>query len=679
MRHWRPHWKALARRYSIDWRALSLGQARRRVSLPAYPFERQRYFADLPAGQPLPLTTAAVDGEPPVEEVALSATAIRVDASNVSQSETIEAPGVDDDSLLVELRQLLGDLSGADLATAPVNANILELGFDSLILSQAALMLSRKFGVPITFRQLLKDLGTLEALAAHLAVGRKAPVKTAAIPATAARDKTRSNGSQASTTVAHGPFRPVQRELGASLTERQQRWLDDFIARYATRTAASKRYTQQHRRHLADPRAAAGFKQAWKEIVYPIVVERSAGAKLWDIDGNEWTDITLSFGAAMLGHQPPFVVEAITTQLARGMEIGPTSPLAGEVAALLCELTGMERATFCNTGSEAMSGASRIARTVTGRSRIAYFRESYHGIADEVLGRATGSGVVPIAPGIPPEAVANALILDYGDPRSLEIIAAHANEIAAVLVEPVQSRRPGFQPREFLHELRTLTARQGIALIFDEVITGFRCALGGAQEHFGVKADIATFGKVIGGGLPIGAIAGRAGFMDAFDGGHWSFGDGSFPEAAVTFFAGRSCVTRSRWRLRAPSSRISNRTAMRSRKRSQIRRRRCSLASTRDLPARLSSRSTSLPTGCCTPRRSSNIRRCFSRCCAIAAFIFGKAARVFFQPRTPRPTSKKLSWRSARVSPNWKTQAFSRARAPRLSSLSRRVRQTESR
>ena len=516
----------------ITWQAVSSGHVRRRVSLPAYPFERQRYFADLPTGQLLPLTTAAVDGEPPVEEVALSATATRVEASDVSQSETIEAPGVDDDSLLVELRQLLGDLSGADLATAPANANILELGFDSLILSQAALMLSRKFGVPITFRQLLKDLGTLEALAAHLAGGRKARVKTAAAPTAVAQDRT------SSTIVAHGPFRPVQRELGANLTERQQRWLDDFISRYNARTDASKRYTQQHRRHLADPRAVAGFKQAWKEMVYPIVVERSAGAKLWDIDGNEWIDITLSFGAAMLGHQPPFVVEAITAQLARGMEIGPTSPLAGEVAALLCELTGMERATFCNTGSEAMSGALRIARTVTGRSRIVYFRESYHGIADEVLGRTTRSGVVPIAPGIPLEAVANAVILDYGDPRSLEIIAAHAHDIAAVLVEPVQSRRPGFQPRQFLQELRALTSRQGIALIFDEVITGFRCAIGGAQEHFGVRADIATYGKVIGGGLPIGAIAGRAGFMDAFDGGHWSFGDGSFPEAAVTFFAG---------------------------------------------------------------------------------------------------------------------------------------------
>lgn len=522
----------------IGWREVSLGQVRRRVSLPAYPFERQRYFADLPAGQPLPLTTAAVDGEPPVEEVAVSSLPARAEAPAASASEPIEPLAGDDDSMLAELRQLLGDLSGADLATAPVNASILELGFDSLILSQAALMLSRKFGVQISLRQLLKDLGTLESLAAHLAGGRKARRQTAAAPAETAKDKTSSNGAKSSTVVAHGPFRPLQRELGARLTERQQRWLADFIGRYNARTAGSKRYTQQHRRHLADPRAVAGFKQEWKEIVYPIVVERSSGANLWDVDGNEWIDITLSFGAAMLGHQPPFVVEAITAQLARGMEIGPTSPLTGEVAALLCELTGMERAAFCNTGSEAMSGAMRIARTVTGRSRIVYFRESYHGIADEVLGRLTGSGVMPIAPGIPPEAVANALILEYGDPRSLEIIASNANEIAAVLVEPVQSRRPGLQPREFLQELRALTARQGIALIFDEVITGFRCAIGGAQEHFGVKADIATYGKVIGGGLPIGAIAGRAGFMDAFDGGHWSFGDGSFPESAVTFFAG---------------------------------------------------------------------------------------------------------------------------------------------
>ncbi|MBA2743698.1 MAG: aminotransferase class III-fold pyridoxal phosphate-dependent enzyme, partial [Chthoniobacterales bacterium] len=520
----------------IDWRAVSGSQARRRVSLPTYPFERQRYFADLPAGQPMPLATAAVDGEAPPDAIAPTAPAPHVQTSVAAEHEAPAAPPQNEDAMVAELRGLLGDLSGADLANAPLDANILELGFDSLILSQAAVMLSRKFGVAITFRQLLKDFSTMETLAAHLSQGRRArtpPPRNGSHEANTTQAPHAKNGA-----VAHGPFKPVQREIGAGLTAQQQRWLDCFIQRYTARTAASKRYTQKHRRHLADPRAVAGFKQAWKEIVYPIVVESSAGAHLHDIDGNDWIDITLSFGAAMLGHQPPFVRDAIREQLDRGMEIGPTSPLSGEVAALLCELTEMERAAFCNTGSEAVTGAVRIARTVTGRPRIVYFRESYHGIADEVLGRPTANGAMPVAPGIPQEAVANALILEYGDARSLEIIAQHANEIAAVLVEPVQSRRPGFQPREFLQDLRALTAREGIALIFDEVITGFRCALGGAQEYFGVKADIATYGKVIGGGLPIGAIAGRAGFMDAFDGGHWSFGDGSFPDAAVTFFAG---------------------------------------------------------------------------------------------------------------------------------------------
>src|SRR5262249_299486 len=150
------------------------------------------------------------------------------------------------------------------------------------------------------------------------------------------------------------------------------------------------------------------------EMVYPIVVDRSAGAHLHDIDGHRWNDLHLSFGAAMFGHRPPFLLEALEQQLAQGMEIGPTSPLAGEVAGLLCELTGLERGTFANTGWEAVMGPLRIARTVTGRQRIVYFAESYHGIADEVLGRRAGERAVPIAPGLPAEALANALILDYG-------------------------------------------------------------------------------------------------------------------------------------------------------------------------------------------------------------------------------------------------------------------------
>jgi amino acid adenylation domain-containing protein len=145
---------------------------------------------------------------------------------------------------------------------------------------------------------------------------------------------------------------------------------------------------------------------------------------------------------------------------------------------------------------------------------------------------------VPIAPGIPDSALAEVIVLDYGDPGALEVLRAHGSELAAVLVEPVQSRRLDLQPREFLHQLRALTSEIGAALVFDEVVTGFRVHPGGAQAWFGVRADLAIYGKVVGGGLPIGVVTGDPKFMDALDGGQWQYGDDSFPEIGVTFFAG---------------------------------------------------------------------------------------------------------------------------------------------
>src|SRR5216117_600930 len=186
--------------------------------------------------------------------------------------------------------------------------------------------------------------------------------------------------------------------------------------------------------------------------------------------------------------------------------------------------------------------AIRCARTVTGREKIVAFAGSYHGVFDEVLFRPItanqGGQSVPIAPGIPRSALAQVIVLEYGNPESLEIIRARGSEIAAVLVEPVQSRRLDLVPREFLQELRRVTAQTGSALVFDEVVTGFRIHPGGAQAYFDIQADLATYGKVIGGGLPIGVVAGHAKFMDALDGGQWQYGDTSFPEVGVTFFAG---------------------------------------------------------------------------------------------------------------------------------------------
>ena len=265
---------------------------------------------------------------------------------------------------------------------------------------------------------------------------------------------------------------------------------------------------------------------------------RSAGPFIWDADGNEYVDVVNGFGQTAYGHAPPFVTEAIRRQLERGYEIGPQAELAGRVADRFCAMTGNERMTFCNTGSEAVMAAMRIARTVTGRDRIVTFAGSYHGQFDEVLVKAAPKGTRPVAPGIPLSSVGHNIVLEYGAPESLAWIRENVAELAGVMFEPVQSRHPGLQPQAFAQELRAITEAAGICLIFDEVVTGFRTHPGGMQALYGVRADLATYGKVVGGGMPVGILAGRAAFMDSLDGGAWQYGDDSTPEAAVTFFAG---------------------------------------------------------------------------------------------------------------------------------------------
>lgn len=322
-------------------------------------------------------------------------------------------------------------------------------------------------------------------------------------------------------------------------SERERVRLDAFMRRYIARTRKSKEYTEAHRAQLADPRVVNGFRPQLKEIVYQVVIERSRGAHLWDLDGNRYVDALNGFGMNLFGWQPDFVVDAVRRQLELGYEIGPQHPLAGEVAALVCELTGFDRAALCNTGSEAVMGTVRIARTVTGRETLVIFAGSYHGIFDEVIVRGTKKlRSVPAAPGILRNTAEHVLVLDYGAPESLDIIRQRAGEIAAVLVEPVQSRRPDLVPRGFVQELRRITRDSGALLIFDEVVTGFRSHPRGAQHVFGVDADLASYGKVVGGGMPIGVIAGRREYMDALDGGGWQYGDDSVPTVGVTYFAG---------------------------------------------------------------------------------------------------------------------------------------------
>jgi acyl transferase domain-containing protein/glutamate-1-semialdehyde aminotransferase/non-ribosomal peptide synthetase component F len=338
------------------------------------------------------------------------------------------------------------------------------------------------------------------------------------------------------------PFHAIKLGPPEGLTPHQQNRLSEFTERYTKRTQKSKELIQSSRVFHADSRLSLNYRQQWKNLVYPIVGARSRGSRLWDADDNEYIDMTMGFGVSLLGHSPAFLVQALEQQIEQGFQLGPQSAVAGEVAQLLCELTGMERAAFCNSGTEGVMAALRLARTATGRHKVAVFAGSYHGSFDGILARGIRENghlrAVPLSPGVPPSLVADVIVLDYDRPEALETIKAHAHELAAVLVEPVQSRRPDLQPAEFLRALRELTTETGIILIFDEVITGFRLHQGGAQAWFGIRADLAVYGKIIGGGVPIGAVAGKSAIMDAIDGGMWSFTDNSYPMAPQTYFAG---------------------------------------------------------------------------------------------------------------------------------------------
>lgn len=328
-----------------------------------------------------------------------------------------------------------------------------------------------------------------------------------------------------------------------TLTEKQQAFIRKLEIIYNQKTAKSKLYSQNSRKTMVDVKPTIDFRMALKEFQYPIVSESAKGAYFRDIDGNDYIDLAMGFGVNFFGHSPDFVLAAIQQQMQHGIGLGMQSNIAAETATLICEMTGVERVAFSNTGTEAIMAAVRIARSRTKRQKIALFSGAYHGTFDGILAR-TGeeAGIAqPLSLGTPSGMVEDVIVLTYGAEESLEIIAAHADNLAAVLVEPVQSRKPDLQPKEFLQKLRKLTHEKKIALIFDEIITGFRMAPGGAQEWFDIEADIVVYGKAIGGGLPISMICGKADFLDTVDGGFWSYGDNSHPQTELTAYGGTFC------------------------------------------------------------------------------------------------------------------------------------------
>ncbi len=251
----------------------------------------------------------------------------------------------------------------------------------------------------------------------------------------------------------------------------------------------------------------------------PLFVERAAGPHFWDVDGNRYIDYVLSWGPLILGHAHPDVVEALVKQVALGTSYGTPTELETELAEQVIKMMpGLEQVRFVNSGTEATMSALRLARAHTERMKIVKFNGCYHGHADMLLVQA-GSGVatlgLPDSPGVPASSTSHTLVAEYNDLESVRaLFKDHADDIAAVIVEPVAGNMGFVLPEEgFLQGLRDLTKEAGALLIFDEVMTGFRVAPGGAQSVWNVDPDLTCLGKVIGGGLPVGAYGGKQEIM----------------------------------------------------------------------------------------------------------------------------------------------------------------------
>jgi glutamate-1-semialdehyde 2,1-aminomutase len=251
----------------------------------------------------------------------------------------------------------------------------------------------------------------------------------------------------------------------------------------------------------------------------PLFIDRAEGPYLWDADGNRYIDYVLSWGPLILGHAYPSVVEALQRAVARGTSFGAPTALETELAELVCELVpSAEQVRFVNSGTEATMSVLRLARAYTGRDKIIKLQGNYHGHADFLLVQA-GSGVatlgLPDSPGVPKGATRDTLTAPFNDLTAIEtLFQEHGDDIAGIILEPVAGNMGVVPPvAGYLSGIRQLCHQHGALLIFDEVMTGFRVALGGAQEYYGVTPDLTALGKVIGGGLPVGAYAGRREIM----------------------------------------------------------------------------------------------------------------------------------------------------------------------
>jgi amino acid adenylation domain-containing protein len=484
-------------------------------------------------------------------------------------------PQIASTDTLPEILAILSRISGVAETIIDPDALLTSLGLDSLAMVQVQRALAKQTALDLELRVLFEGAETPRKLANLLATARPAPSAPMAQQASQSEDiavlfqaqiklvedligkqfAVLQGGSVPVPATTPMPSKPANAPAqikglfsksgmsNAHLSKTQKDHISRLTKEWNARSAGSKAGAQLARKHVANSRTVFGYTPETKELTYPLLTDRAEGAYVWDVDGSKYIDITMGFGTCLFGHNAAFIKDAVIEELHKGSALGPATPLAEKVAKRINTLTGAERSAFFSTGTEAIMCAVRIARAVTGRPRIVVFRGAYHGSFDGVL--ATGwidpDGTpqsAPMTDGTLQGMIDPVISLNYGDPEALDVIRRYADEIALVLVEPVQSRDPENRPFEFVRELRALTHDHKVPLLLDEIISGFRFSPGGMQELLGIKADLVTYGKVLGHGLPIGVLTGDPRFMDAIDGGMWEYGDVSGPGPRTAFVAG---------------------------------------------------------------------------------------------------------------------------------------------
>jgi len=499
----------------LNWNEIYAKKFQEKILLPAYAFDKKPCWIDV----------KLVTDQEAISESLVNASEETEIRKSLEVNDTVSLKNMFEQ----KVAQIIKDACGVTLSAEDFDLSYFEIGLDSLSLTQLAFSVKKEFKLFISFLQLNRELDRPSALVDHLL----SQYKEGKLPSYATRERYKSTGvthlskedslikesteSLLNVTSHRTPHylseSEKQRENPVSvLSVKAEKFLKDLIQSFLIKTAASKESSQEKLSFSADSELVGDLSEAISQLNYPIVSSYSKGVHLKDLDGNEYLDWFSGLGFSVFGHQPEFIEKAIADYVQK--KAGNNSKTNWEeiLTKKIGHLTQNDRVKLFDSGSEAILGAVTMARTVSKKKLVVSFAANYMVHVSQTIKSTNGHSTSSRQDGSPNSS--ELLVLNYGTRESLEIIADRLDEIAAVLVTPVQENRPEFIPIEYLKELRSLTKKLDICLIFDELNTGFRSHIGGFQALYSVYADLSIYGEVLGGGFSIGVVAGKTDWMD---------------------------------------------------------------------------------------------------------------------------------------------------------------------